>query len=79
MKTTVSHALPETVLDTTPVAEVSHALPETVLDTTTVLVTVARVATASRGHGRLKKDAVPSLVKSKKELMPEERASESRK
>jgi hypothetical protein len=70
MKTTVSHALPETVLDTTPVAEATYP---------TVLVIVARVATASRGHGRPKKDVVPSLVKPKKELTPEERASESRK
>jgi hypothetical protein len=44
-----------------------------------MLVTVARVATASRGHSQPKKDAVPSLVKPKKELTPEERASESRK
>jgi hypothetical protein len=45
----------------------------------TVLITVAPAATAGRGHGRPKKVIVPSLVKPKKKLMPEERASKSRK
>jgi hypothetical protein len=64
MKTIVSHALPETVPDTMPVAEATDA---------TVLATIAHVATAGRGHGRSKKVVVLSLVKPKKELTSEER------
>jgi hypothetical protein len=49
MNTTMSHALPETVSDVTPVAEAIDP---------TVLVRVAPVATAGHGHSQPKKVVV---------------------